>query len=98
MNNRQIEEKYEKIKIALERYKEAKNLSDLSKLTGIPTSSLQRYLKDDSKKLVGQAEYGKIVEWLSNAKLNGLKNGGKKSQNTHGFSKDENGHFLGSGK
>ena len=98
MNNRQIAEKYEKLRIALKNYKLTKNLTELSKRTGIPTSSLQRYLKDDSKKVVSKKEYEAIVEWLSLAKLNGLKNGGKNSQLNHGFSKDENGHFLGSGK
>ena len=90
--------KLEKVELAIKNYKNVKNLKELSTLLGISTSSLQRYLTNDSKEIVSLEEYKRIKEWLNNAIINGNKEGGKTSQNLHGFKKDDEGHFKGSGK
>ena len=90
--------KEEKVKLAINNYKNAKNLKELSLLLGISTSSLQRYLTNDSKEIVSLEEYKRIKDWLNNALIMGNKEGGKISQSIYGFDKDDEGHFKGSGK
>ena len=90
--------KEEKIKLAINNYFKVYNLKELSELLNISTSSLQRYLHDDSNKYTSKEEYLKIRDWLSNAKMVGLSTGGKNSQEKYGYFKDENGHFKGNGR
>ena len=90
--------KEEKIDLAIENYSKVNNLEELSKLLGISTSSLQRYLQDESSKYVSKRKYIEIKRWLNDAKINGNINGGIKSQKEYGYSKDNLGHFKGSGK
>lgn len=85
----------EKRMLAIKNYKKVNNLSELSALLDISTSSLQRYLNEDSKKIVSEKEYLEIKKWLINAKRDGLKTGGNTSQALHGYSKDESGKFNG---
>lgn len=85
----------EKRMLAIKNYKKVNNLSELSALLDISTSSLQRYLNEDSKKIVSEKEYLEIKKWLINAKRDGLKTGGNISQALHGYSKDESGKFNG---
>ena len=90
--------KMEKIELAIKNYKKAKNLNELCNMLGISTSSLQRYLHDDAKKIVSASEYNNIKNWLQNAKIMGYKLGGNTSQKMHGYKKDDMGSFKGSGK
>lgn len=85
----------EKRMLAIKNYKKVNNLSELSALLDISTSSLQRYLNEDSKKIVSEKEYLEIKKWLINAKRDGLKTGGNTSQALYGYSKDESGKFNG---
>lgn len=85
----------EKRMLSIKNYKKVNNLSELSALLDISTSSLQRYLNEDSKKIVSEKEYLEIKKWLINAKRDGLKTGGNTSQALHGYSKDESGKFNG---
>lgn len=87
--------KEDKINIVLNNYKKANNIGELSKLVNIPTSSIQRYLKNDLKKVLSKEEYQEIELWLQNAKKDGLSRGGTNSQINNGYTKDEIGRFNG---
>lgn len=88
----------EKRRLAIKNYQKVSNISELSMLLNISKSSLQRYLREDSKKITSKEEYKRILEWLKNAKEEGTKKGGKVSQELHDFAKDEMGKFSGSGR
>lgn len=94
----QERKKREKIRRTLELYKTARNLTELAQKTGYSTSSLQRYLKEDSHKYLSEEEYREVVEWLNTAKIQGRIKGGVISQEEHGYAKDEHGKFQGKGK
>lgn len=85
----------EKRLLAIKSYKKVNNLNELSALLDISTSSLQRYLNEDSKKFVSEKEYLEIKKWLINAKHEGLKAGGTTSQALYNYLKDESGKFDG---
>lgn len=85
----------EKRRLAIKNYKKVNNLNGLSALLDISTSSLQRYLSEDSKGLVSEKEYLEIKKWLINAKREGLKTGGTTSQALYNYLKDESGKFNG---
>ena len=85
----------EKRRLAIKNYKKVNNLNELSALLDISTSSLQRYLSEDSKKIVSEKEYLEIKKWLINAKREGLKTGGTTSQALYNYLKDESGKFNG---
>lgn len=87
--------KEDKINIVLNNYKKANNIGELSKLVNIPTSSIQRYLKNDLKKVLSKEEYQEIELWLQKAKKDGLSRGGINSQINNGYTKDEIGRFNG---
>lgn len=87
--------KEDKINIVLNNYKKANNIGELSKLVNIPTSSIQRYLKNDLKNVLSKEEYQEIELWLQNAKKDGLSRGGINSQINNGYTKDEIGRFNG---
>lgn len=90
--------KEEKIKYAIDNYYKFKNINDFSKYSGISSSSIQRYLKEDSKMFVDSKKYNEITMWLNRAKAEGLSRGGINSQNNNEFIKDEVGKFCGSRK
>ena len=90
--------KEEKIKYAIDNYYKFKNINDFSKYSGISSSSIQRYLKEDSKMFVNSKKYNEITMWLNRAKAEGLSRGGINSQNNNEFIKDEVGKFCGSRK
>ena len=76
------------------------NINEISKLTGISTSSIQRYLNDDE--LLKEAgleneDIANIKQWLKNAKRDGLSRGGKISQKKYGdsYSRLNDGKFSG---
>ena len=84
-----------------------KSIKEISEKTGIPTSTIQRYLnsKELIIKLLEQEKienYGKIFEtiqtWLHQAKVEGNKKGGLISQEKHSYSKNETGQFNGNNK
>ena len=85
----------EKRLLAIKSYKKVNNLNELSVLLDMSTSSLQRYLNEDSKKFVSEKEYLEIKKWLINAKHEGLKAGGTTSQALYNYLKDESGKFDG---
>lgn len=87
--------KEDKINIVLNNYKKANNIGELSKLVNIPTSSIQRYLKNDLKNVLSKEEYQEIELWLQKAKKDGLSRGGINSQINNGYTKDEIGRFNG---
>lgn len=90
--------KEEKIKYAIDNYYKFKNIDDFSKYSGISSSSIQRYLKEDSKMFVDSKKYNEITMWLNRAKAEGLSRGGINSQNNNEFIKDEVGKFCGNRK
>lgn len=85
----------EKRLLAIKSYKKVNNLNELSALLDMSTSSLQRYLNEDSKKFVSEKKYLEIKKWLINAKHEGLKAGGTTSQALYNYLKDESGKFDG---
>ena len=87
-----------KIKRAIDNFNKVSSLKELSNLINISTSSLQRYLKEDSVNYTDRKTYDKIQEWLKESKRNGNQLGGKVSHERYGFSKDQGGHFKGSGR
>ncbi len=86
--------KHKKINIVLNNYYKVSNIRELSELVHIPTSSIQRYLKE-AKDYVSELEYQEIELWLQNAKKDGLVRGGINSQLNNGYTKDEEGKFNG---
>ena len=105
MNLRQQEEKELKLQKLIEVYRNFKNnLNSIKELSeklgnGFSTSTIQRYFHElYEKKLIEKEEYDEICEWLNNNKKISRSIGGKNSQERHGFSKDELGHFTGGKK
>lgn len=90
--------KEEKINYVINNYNKFNNIGELSKYSGISSSSIQRYLKEDAKLYTNSLEYKKIEIWLNNAKKEGLSRGGVNSQIYNGYSKDEVGRFNGNKK
>ena len=90
--------KEEKIKYVIDNYYKFKNITEFSKYSGISSSSIQRYLKEDSKIFVDSKKYNEIIRWLEKAKAEGLSRGGISSQSNNEFIKDEVGKFCGSRK
>lgn len=90
--------KEERVKYVIDNYYKFKNIGEFSKYSGISSSSIQRYLKDDSKMFVDSKKYNEITMWLDKAKVEGLSRGGVNSQNNNEFIKDEVGKFCGSRK
>lgn len=83
-----------------------KSIKEIEEATGIPRSTVQRYLKDENNyilltkigelKLDEVKEMMKFVEvWLERSKMMGHSRGGIKSQQNFGYSKDANGKFSG---
>ena len=67
--------------------------------SGFSRSTIQRYFHElYDKGLIGEEEYKDIQQWLKKSKESGLSKGGTNSQRSHGYSKDDQGHFMGSKK
>lgn len=108
VSNAQKIEMLEKLSRILREMKTCSNISEISERTGIPTSTIQRYLNRpdyfqelSSNGLLKPENVPKALEftrdWLIQAKQAGLKKGGETSQDRHGYAKGEGGHFKGSG-
>lgn len=94
-----------KLKDILSVMSNTSSIKEISNLTKIPTSTIQRYLnrKDLLSELLNDETLCEEVfknnqEWLKNAKEEGLKRGGKNSQLNNDYTKDELGKFTGSKK
>ena len=98
-----------KLMVILKELSTSKNIKEISEKTNIPTSTIQRYLNREDYfnelikyNLMKQDDVEKIQviveKWLRQAKQNGLKDGGKKSQAMFGYAKADNGTFIGRGK
>ncbi len=90
--------KEERVNYVIDNYYKFKNIGEFSKYSGISSSSIQRYLKEDSRMIVDSKKYNEITMWLNKAKTEGLSRGGINSQNNNEFIKDEVGKFCGSRK
>lgn len=99
---------FSKILVALP---DCNSIGEISEVTEIPTSTIQRYLNDkrlyeeffsEAGKVSEDIEVSEVFERIQNTlkeyKQNGLSKGGKKSQELHGYEKDENGKFKGGRK
>lgn len=108
VSKEQKEEMLRKLLEILRNLSTSNSIKEISEKTKIPTSTIQRYL--NKKELIYEvlkesncAEFAEqtikeIEAWLQNNKTEGLKRGGTTSQERHGYSKDETGHFIGSRK
>ena len=99
----QVYKKY-KIKIVVDRFLKGKNtINEISKETGISSSTVQRYLNNE---LMIREIYGKDAEFiieeierrLQENKIEGLSRGGQNFIKNNIPIKDVNGHFTGSKK
>lgn len=75
-----------------------KNLEELSEKIGIPSSSIQRYLKEKQviDEYFGEEIYEMIRERINFNKAEGLSKGGTNFANFNVSTKDEFGKFTGS--
>lgn len=99
-------ERLQKMSSVLKSMKDCSNIKEIEEKTGVPRSTIQRYLNrpDYYEDLVTDGyvkrenienlmDYTK--EWLNKSKHEGLKRGGTISQEKYGFSKGEDGKFNG---
>ena len=105
MNYNQLEEKDIKLIKTLEVFRQCKNeISSIKELSvklgkGFSTSTIQRYFHElRARNYINDEEYLEICEWLKTNKKISTSKGGKISQEKHGYSKDELGHFTGGRK
>lgn len=107
-SDEQREERLRKFERIIDSMPNCSNIDEISLLTGIPSSTIQRYLNKTELyeelaevKNMDKEELKETFEntkrWLKQAKENGLSKGGKTSQEKHGFSKTKGGLFNGSG-
>lgn len=96
----------EKLSLILVEMKNCKRICEISEKTGIPTSTIQRYLQRDDLLLclfdydtrVCSAFRLQIDIWLKNAKVAGNQLGGVVTQEKHGYQKEKSGKFSGIGR
>lgn len=96
----------EKLSFILVEMKSCKRICEISEKTGIPTSTIQRYLQRDDLLLclfdydmkVCSAFRLQIDIWLQNAKVAGNQLGGVVTQEKHGYQKEKSGKFSGIGR
>lgn len=75
------------------------SVNDISKITGIPRSTVLRYLNSELvKELITPSAHSYIRNKIKNAKLEGSRKGGKISSQKNTYIKDSNGKFIGSVK
>ena len=95
------------IKNILEQLKKTTSINEISKITGISSSTIQRrlndnefinrFLEENNINTPFEDYQSQIKNWLKQAKTEGNKKGGITSQQRHSYDKDEFGKFLGSG-
>ena len=96
----------EKLSLILVEMKTCRRIQEISEKTGIPTSTIQRYLQRDDLLLclfdydtrVCSAFRLQIDIWLKNAKVAGNQLGGVVTQKKHGYQKEKSGKFSGIGR
>ena len=96
----------EKLSLILVEMKTCRRIQEISERTGIPTSTIQRYLQRDDlllclfdyDKKVCSAFRVQIDLWLQNAKNTGNQLGGVVTQKKHGYQKLKSGKFNGVGR
>lgn len=99
-------ERMEKMATILRSMKHCSNIKEVAKETGIPRSTIQRYLnKPELYEELTESGFLKrenvekalkfTRSWLDKAKATGLSEGGKTCQELYGYSKDYNGQFNG---
>lgn len=96
-----MKDKEKKICIVVKAFLEHPNYTneELSVLTGISSSSVQRYLNDPTiKELFSEDTFNKIRELLDNNTLNARKKGGINYFKNNEALKDDKGKFVGSKK
>lgn len=112
LSKKQEEERLEKFIKILDVLPNCESILEISTKTGIPTSTIQRYLNDktlfnmyttkEELSFFNLEKADKIYEnvqiFLALSKRKGQKKGGIHSQKLNSYSKDENGKFIGSGK
>lgn len=108
LSDEQREERLKKMEQILEHMYTCRSIDQISASTGIPTSTIQRYLNKPElymelvergfikrENLKSTLEFTK--GWLQNSKRIGTIRGGETSQRNHGYVKDKKGKFRGSG-
>lgn len=106
LSEQQIIEIMSKMSTILRATKSCKSIGEISKQTGLPTSTIQRYLnkKEYYELLVENGalkreNLDKAMEatkkWLQDSKQAGLKSGGLTTQKRHGYTKRLDGKFNG---
>ena len=99
----------QKMSLIISNIKTCNSIKELSDVTGIPSSTIQRYLnrKDYFEELAKEGILKKenvdvaldyTKGWLEKSKEEGVKRGGKSSQEKYSFKKDNEGKFRGSGR
>ena len=88
------------LKVAREFINTGYSIEEVSNVTGISKSSVQRYLNDEKRivNLLGHDSYNKIQEMLKVNKQEGLSKGGSISTTNNTPIRDENGKFAGNVK
>lgn len=98
-----------KMSLLISNIKNCNNIKELSEVTGIPSSTIQRYLSREdyfeelSKEGILKSDNVKVAlnytkSWLERSKKEGLKKGGLTSQERYGYSKNSEGKFNGNGR
>ena len=98
-----------KLSNILRAMKTCSSIKEVEEITGIPSSTIQRYLsrEDYFKELAGEGLLSPenvpkalkyTQDWLKTSKRAGLSRGGKTSQEKYGFQKTEDGKFNGHSK
>ena len=106
INDRQRMEILRKLSIILNATKTCKNIGEIEKITGIPSSTIQRYLNREDYFLdlanADLLKYDNVEtainytkKWLESSKKEGIRRGGITSQEKYGYQKNENGKFEG---
>ncbi len=100
-NNDKKDEKNKKVLLVIKVFLENEKytMGDISKITNIPLSSVQRYLKyEEVSKVTTKQVADYIRERIKYQRIEASKKGGKNSKKNNLFVKDTNGKFMGSVK
>lgn len=106
VSEEQRREMLRKMSLIIQSMKTSKSISEISEITGIPTSTVQRYLNRPdyfselaNEGIIKRENVPKAIEftkqWLESSKKTGLKKGGQTSQERHGYQKTKDGRFSG---
>lgn len=90
----------EKLSCILKKMRECRSIDEISRCTGIPSSTIQRYLNREDllaelfcDGVVCEATTFYIKSWLARAKKEGVSRGGKQSQKRYSYQRKKNGQF-----